>query len=81
MRKDKIKAIIETTLTSGSKMPSLLDLPKVMSVKSKLEGCQSIPEVLSVLEDHRSLITKSFGIHDQVLNESMTKIRALETQH
>lgn len=78
MNKDKIKAIIEATLTSGSKMPSLFDIPKVMSVKSKLEGCQSIPEVLSVLEDHRSLITKSFGLHDQVMSDAVTKIKALE---
>jgi hypothetical protein len=75
----KVRNIIEATLKSGNKTPSLFDLPKILGVKSKLEGCDSISDVLAVLDSNRSFIAKSFGLHDSVLDESVTKLKALET--
>ncbi len=75
----EVRNIIESTLKSGSKTPGLFDLPKILGVKSRLEGCTSISEVLAVLDDNRSFVSKSFGVSDAVLDEAVTKIKALDT--
>jgi len=77
MNKDAVKNIIEATLKSGNKTPGLLDVPKALSVKSKLEACSAIPEVIGILEDRRSFITKSFGVSDSAYNEAIEKIKTL----
>ena len=74
----EVRCIIESTLKGGSKMPGLFDLPKIMGIKSKLESCSSINEVVCVLEEYRSLISKSFGLNDAVLDESVAKIKSLD---
>lgn len=77
MNKTEVRNIIETTLMSGNKTPGLFDLPKILGVKSKLESCSSINEVVGVLEDNRTLIFKSFGLSDSAFNESVEKLKAL----
>jgi hypothetical protein len=79
MNKTEIRSIIETTLTSGSKTPGLFDLPKVLSVKSKLESCDSIAEVVGVLNENRSLISKSFGISEAIFDDGIDKLNSLNT--
>lgn len=73
----EVRNIIKATLNRGDKTPGLFDLPKLLGVKSKLESCTSIDDVVSLLEGHRSLISKSFGISDVAYNESVVKISAL----
>lgn len=75
--KDEVRRIIEATLSSGNKMPGLFDLPKVLGVKSKLESCASVSEVVCVLEEHRSLISKSFGISDSLFDSGVDKVKRL----
>jgi hypothetical protein len=77
MNKAEVRNIIETTLKSGNKSPGLFDLPKILGVKSKLESCTSISEVVGILEDNRSFIAKSFGLSDTVFNESVEKLKSL----
>ncbi len=77
MIKTEVRNIIESTLTSGSKTPGLFDLPKILGIKSKMESCASVGEVIGILEDNRSLITKSFGISDEVFNSSVEKLKTL----
>ncbi len=78
MNKVAVRSIIETTLKSGDKTPGLFDLPKVLGVKSKLESCASIGEVLGVLEGNRSLISKAFGVNESLFDECVRKIKELE---
>lgn len=75
--KDEVRRIIEATLSSGNKMPGLFDLPKILGVKNKLESCGSISEVVCLLEEHRSLISKSFGISDSSFNSGVDKVKRL----
>ena len=77
MNKTVVRNIIESTLTSGSKTPGLFDLPKIFSVKSKMESCASVGEVIGILEDNRALITKSFGISDELFDSSLKKLKDL----
>ncbi len=77
MNKIEVRNIIESTLTSGNKTPGLFDLPKILGVKSKMESSASVGEVIGILEDNRSLITKSFGISDELFNSSVEKLKAL----
>ncbi len=79
MNKTEIRSIIETTLKSGNKTPGLFDLPKILSVKSKLESCDSIPDVIGVLGEHRSLISKSFGISEAIFDDGIYKLNSLNT--
>ena len=78
MNKDQVKSIIESTLKSGSKTPGLFDLPKILGLKSKLESCSAVTEVLVILEDSRTLVTKSFGVSDAEYNEAIEKIKTLD---
>ena len=77
MQKTAVRNIIESTLRSGNKTPGLFDLPKILRVRSKMESCASVGEVIGILEDNRSLITKSFGISDELFNSSVEKLKAL----
>lgn len=79
MNKTEIRSIIETTLKSGDKTPSLFDLPKILSVKSKLESCDSLADVVAVLGENRSLISKSFGISDATFDDGLNKLNSLNT--
>jgi hypothetical protein len=78
MNKDQVKSIIESTLKSGSKSPGMFDLPKILGLKSKLESCSAVTEVLVILEDSRTLVTKSFGVSDAEYNEAIEKIKTLD---
>ena len=79
MNKVEVCSIIESTLMSGNKTPGLFDLPKMLGVKNKLESCASIGEVIGILENNRSLISKSFGVSDALFNGGVDKIKALGT--
>ena len=77
MNKDEVRRIIEATLKSGNKTPGLFDLPKILGVKSKLESCTSISEVIGVLEENRNLLSKSFGLSDVVFDAGLDSLKAL----
>jgi hypothetical protein len=69
--------IIESTLKSGDKTPGLFDIPKVLKLKSRLESCDSVEEVIAVLEDNRNLITKAFGLDNQTITNGILSIKGL----
>lgn len=79
MTKTEIRSIIEATLKSGSKTPGLFDLPKILSVKSRLESCDSVADVVWVLNENRSLISKSFGISEAIFDNGIDKLNSLNT--
>lgn len=78
MDKQAILNIIETTLASGSKVPGMFDLPKIMSVKSEIQNCHSINDVLAIVEEHRPLISKAFGLTEDKIEQTIQKIKSLE---
>jgi len=79
MNKDKVLNIIETTLKGGDKTPGLFDLPKIMGIKSEIQSCTSINNVLGIIEENRNLISKALGVSDVVIEETMEKLKALES--
>jgi len=79
MDKKEILNIIETTLKSGEKIPGLFDLPKLMNLKSALKACSTSDEILAIVEEHRPLISKAFGLSDDTIDQTIQKIRALES--
>ena len=79
MKKSEVKSIIETTIMNGNNIPGLFYLPKIMGIISKLETCNSISEVIEVLEGNRSLIFKSFGLHNSVFDAGLGKLKSLGT--
>lgn len=78
MNEAEVQNIIETTLKSGSKEPGLFDLPKILLVKLKLESCDTISEIIGVLEDNRSLIYKAFGLSESAFNAGVSKLKILD---
>jgi hypothetical protein len=76
VNKTEVRNIIEATLKSGNKTPGLFDLPKILGIKSKLESCTSIHDVVVMLEANRSLISKSFGLSEAVFDDSVKTINA-----
>jgi hypothetical protein len=78
MDKKAILSIIETTLAAGSKVPGLFDLPKIMNIKSEIQACSTINDVLAIVEEHRPLISKAFGLSEDKIEQAVQKIKALE---
>lgn len=78
MNKDEVLNIIEATLKGGDKIPGLFDLPKIMGIKSQIQSCTSIDDVLGIIDEHRSLISKAFGLSDDVIESAVEKLKALE---
>jgi hypothetical protein len=77
MNKAEIKSIIEATLSSGSKSPTFLEIPKMLGIRGKLESCESVADVLSILEENRPVLSKAFGISDELFNSGVEKLKAL----
>jgi hypothetical protein len=78
MNKEEIINIIESTLTSGDKTPGIFDLPKVFAIKAELQACQSVDDILAIIEQHRDLISKVFGLGEDAIDSAVHKIKALE---
>jgi len=79
MNKSEVLNIIEATLKGGNKTPGLFDLPKMMGIKSELQSCASISDVLGVIEKHRNIICKAFGLSDEAIAATVAKLKALES--
>lgn len=78
MDKEAIIGIIENTLKSGDRTPGIFDLPKIMAIKTEIQSCTTVNAVLGLIEEHRSLISKVFGLTEDVIDETVQKIKALE---
>ena len=78
MNKDAIINIIESTLTSGDKTPGIFDLPKIMGIKAELQACHSVDDILAIIEEHRDLIAKVFGLSEDAIDSAVQKIKAIE---
>ena len=78
MKKNEITKIIEAALRQGSKMPGLFDLPKVLSIKNQLESCNSTDDCIEIIEEHHDLLTKAFGLNQDVISTTVDKIKALK---
>jgi hypothetical protein len=77
MNKDQVRNIIEATLKSGNKTPGLFDLPKILGIKSKLESCSTISDVVGILQSNRELVCKAFGLNDEKFNDAINKLNTL----
>ena len=78
MNKEEIINIIESALKSGDKTPGLFDLAKIMAIKTEIQSCTSVNAVLGLIEEHRDLIAKAFGLSEDVIDETVQKIKAFE---
>ena len=78
MNKEEITSIIENALKSGDKAPGIFDLAKIMAIKAEIQSCTSVNAVLGLIEQHRDLISKAFGLSEDVIEETVQKIRAIE---
>ena len=78
MNKTEILNIIEAALKAGDKVPGLFDLPKIIRIKSEIQSCHTIKDVLAIVEEHRALLSKAFGLSDEAIEQVVGKIKALE---
>lgn len=49
----------------------------MLALKSKLEACSSIDEVVGILEENRSHIFKAFGLNDAAFNDGVEKLKRM----
>lgn len=78
MNKEAITSIIENALRSGDKTPGIFDLAKIMAIKAEIQSCTTVNAVLGLIEEHRDLISKAFGLSEDAIEETVQKIRAIE---
>jgi hypothetical protein len=78
MDKEAIISIIENTLKSGDKTPGIFDLAKIMAIKAEIQSCTSVNSVLALIEEHRDLISKVFGLSEDKIENAVQKIKAIE---
>lgn len=79
MNKAEALNIIEATLKGGDKTPGVLDLPKIMGIKLRIQSCSSIDDVLVIIEGHRILISKAFGLSNDVIDKAIEKLKAVDS--
>ena len=48
-----------------------------MGIKSKLESCNTTNDVVGVLEEHRGLLCKAFGLGEVAFRQGVEKLKAL----
>jgi hypothetical protein len=77
MNKDQVRSIIEAILKSGNKTPGIFDVPKFLGIKSKLESCSSIAEVVELLQTNRELVCEAFGLNDVKFDDGISRLTAL----
>ncbi|OIR08514.1 hypothetical protein GALL_93080 [mine drainage metagenome] len=78
MNKEAITSIIENALRSGDKTPGIFDLAKIMAIKAEIQSCTTVNAVLGLIDEHRDLISKAFGLSEDAIEETVQKIRAIE---
>ena len=78
MNKEEITSIIENALKSGDKTPGIFDLAKIMAIKAEIQSCTTVNAVLDLIDEHRDLISKAFGLSEDVIEETVQKIKAIE---
>jgi hypothetical protein len=78
MNKQEITSIIESALRSGDKTPGIFDLAKIMAIKAEIQSCTTVNAVLGLIDEHRDLISKAFGLSEEAIEETVQKIRAIE---
>jgi hypothetical protein len=49
-----------------------------MNIKSEIQACSTINDVLAIVEEHRPLISKAFGLSEDKIEQTVQKIKALE---
>jgi hypothetical protein len=77
MQKENIKSILEHAFKQSNKTPSLWHLPKILQIKTQLEQCSTVPEVLSLLEKNKEFIKDSLGLSEQIFSTAVTSINKL----
>ncbi|KXW55339.1 hypothetical protein LHV13_04790 [Ferrovum sp. PN-J185] len=78
MQKEQIKLILEKAFQQSNKTPSLWHLPKILQIKTQLEHCSTVPEVLSLLENNREFIKDSLGLTEPIFSAAITSINKLK---
>ena len=78
MNKEQIINVIESALKSGDKTPGMFDLAKIMAIRAEIQSCTTVNAVLGLIEEHRDLISKAFGLSEDVIDEAVQKIKAFE---
>lgn len=78
MDKQVVLNIVEAALKSGNRTPGLFDLPKIMGIKAEMQSCSSIKDVLQIIDNHRDLIAKAFGLNEAAIEEAVGKLKALQ---
>ena len=78
MNKEQIINVIESALKSGDKTPGMFYLAKIMAIRAEIQSCTTVNAVLGLIEEHRDLISKAFGLSEDVIDEAVQKIKAFE---
>lgn len=76
MSEEKIRLRIKASLATG-RLPGVFDLPKVVSLTRKLEGCDSADEVATLLEQNKNSIVKIFKISEAEIASCIRDVRAI----
>ena len=71
--------IIDSAIRVGGKFPGTLSLKQIRALQTELESCESTCEVVSLLEIHRSLICKSFGVGSAEFDACLADIKSLDS--
>jgi hypothetical protein len=78
MDKAGIYCILESTIRLGGKAPGTVSNKKLRAIQAELELCNSVSEVVAILDTPRSLICQSFGIDDLNFDECLGDIKSLD---
>lgn len=75
MNKDAVKQILERTLRAGGMMPSIFQMPKAMMLKSELEACTEVKQVVHILQGETAFLSKAFGVSKEEVQLAIVEIQ------
>jgi hypothetical protein len=78
MDKDKIRSIVENSLKQGGGYPTPLSLPKALRIKSRIEKCKDIGEIIDVLKFNEVFLKRVFKLDQNVFQNCISELIMLK---
>lgn len=79
MDRAKVEKVIRDVFDKGAKSPGVLSVPKLLSIKSKLERSKTIEEVIEILQDNQSFICKVISLSEITFDGAIETLKEMRS--
>ena len=72
-----ITTLLTNTANSGSKKPCIFDRLRLQDIKSKLEACKTIQQVMLLLVSNKPFLMKTYGLTTQQCDRILVNLKKI----